>query len=131
MGEGSGLLRPAPSPVLVVDDDAQMRQIIAWALEDEGFTIVTAADGHEALARGAEQAPGLVILDMSLPVLDGDQVAAALRATHGAALKILMITADGSAAEKARRVGAYAFLRKPFEVEDLVTLVRKGWVPPA
>jgi two-component system OmpR family response regulator len=114
--------------ILVVDDDPGIRQTIRWALEDEGFTVATAADGQEALAQAERHRPALVILDMTLPVLDGHAVAAGLRA-GGAAVPILMITADGSAVAKARRIGAYTYLKKPFEIEALLAAVRRG-LPP-
>jgi two-component system response regulator MprA len=112
--------------VLVVDDDHRVREMIRWALEEEGFGVETAADGQQALDRAALRAPALVILDITLPVLDGYGVADRLRATQGERLPILAITADGSAPEKARRVGAYAYLRKPFDVDDLLLKVQVG-----
>ena len=118
----------ATEVILVVDDDPGIRQTIRWALEDEGFTVATAADGQEALAQGERHRPALVILDMTLPVLDGHAVADGLRA-GGAAVPILMITADGSAVAKARRVGAYAYLKKPFDIDALLGAVRLGLQP--
>ena len=112
--------------VLVVDDDAQVRQAIRWALEDEGLAVVTAADGREALGLAVERAPDLVVLDVTLPELNGDAVARRLRSGRAHPMPILLITADGQASRKAGRVGAYAFLRKPFRIEDLLDAVRRG-----
>ena len=112
--------------VLVVDDDPGVRQMIRWALEDEGLAVETAQDGQEALDRAAGRVPAVVILDITLPVLDGYGVAAGLRAAHGGALPILAITANGNAAAKARRIGAYAYLRKPFDVDELLGAVQRG-----
>ena len=112
--------------VLVVDDDAQVRQAIRWALEDEGLAVVTAADGREALGLAGERVPDLVVLDITLPELNGDAVARHLRSGRAHPMPILLITADGQAPPKARRVGAYAFLRKPFRIEDLLEAVRTG-----
>jgi DNA-binding response OmpR family regulator len=67
-----------------------------------------------------------MVLDMTLPVVDGYEVARSIRATHGQRVPILVITADGQAAEKAHRVGAYAYVRKPFDVAELVDAVRRG-----
>src|SRR5579871_617001 len=92
--------------VLVVDDDPTVRQTIAWALEDEGFTVETAADGQQAVARATARRPALMVLDLSLPVLQGHEVAASVRAVHGSGLPIVVVTADGNAASKAERVGA-------------------------
>jgi CheY-like chemotaxis protein len=111
--------------VLVVDDDPDMRLAMHEVLVDEGLAVDLAADGREALERAADEAPALVILDITLPVLDGFAVADQLRLRHGG-VPILAVTADGRAAEKARRVGAYAYLRKPFELDALVSLVKHG-----
>jgi DNA-binding response OmpR family regulator len=102
-----------------------MRAVMQWALEDSGFAVTNAGDGHEALERIAEAAPSLVVLDVGLPGVDGFGVAAELRRTHGSAVPIVLVTADGGAAEKAARVSAQAFLRKPFEMRLLVAAVQR------
>src|SRR5262249_49944509 len=111
--------------VLVVDDDPDMRRAINEVLLDQGLTVDVAGNGGEALDQARHEPPALVILDITLPVLDGYAVADALRQRFGI-LPILAITADGRAPQKARRVGAYAYLRKPFELEDLLTIVAQG-----
>jgi DNA-binding response OmpR family regulator len=116
--------------VLVVEDDAMLRETLIWALEDDGLRVATAIDGVDAVEQAAVTAPSLVVLDMSLPGLDGYEVAAALRARLGIGLPILVITADGQARQKAERVGAYGFLHKPFDVEVLVQRVREGLAGP-
>jgi PleD family two-component response regulator len=73
----------ASAPILVVEDDPHLRQIIRDVLEDEGLVIETAADGRQALQRAATQRPALVVLDMTLPVLDGAGVVVGLRAAFG------------------------------------------------
>ena len=113
-----------PGPVLVVDDDPEMRDVAVWALEDEGFAVEQAASRREAAERARHRPPALVVLDMGLPPDSGDAVAADLRAACGDHLAILVVTADGRASEKARRVGAFAYLHKPFDVDQLVRLVR-------
>jgi CheY-like chemotaxis protein len=112
--------------VLVVDDDARVRQAIQWALEDEGLAVVTASDGREAIAVAVEQQPDVVVLDFTLPEMNGYEVATNLRSGRLRPLPILLITADGQAPAKAAQAGAYAFLRKPFQIEDLVQAVRAG-----
>jgi CheY-like chemotaxis protein len=118
------------APILVVDDDPEIRQMIQWALEDEGWTVETAADGRQALDQATRSRPSLVVLDMGLPLLDGDGVAAGLRVAYGAAIPIVVVTADGRAAEKADRVGARAHLAKPFEIEALCDAVRRALAAP-
>ena len=114
---------PMHDTILVVDDDAAVRQAIRRVLEIDGFAVETAADGREALASAAQHPPALVVLDMSLPALGGSRVAAALRAAHGEALPILMITADAGAREKAAPTWPAAYLRKPFDLDALLTAV--------
>jgi DNA-binding response OmpR family regulator len=115
-----------PAPILILDDDPSVRQTIQWALEDNGFTVQLARDGIEGLDQAAQQRPGLVVLDIGLPRLSGDGFAAGLRGLYGRSVPILVITADGRAEQKARRVGAFDFVQKPFNVDDLVAAVRRG-----
>ena len=117
--------RAEQAPILVVDDDRLVRQAIRWALEDEGLQVETVADGHQALKRLAQRKPALVVLDLTLPLHSGDEVAAAVRAAYGA-VPILVITADGHAAAKAQRMGAIGYLHKPFEIETLIRAVQRG-----
>jgi|SRR5579859_582794 len=120
--------------VLVVDDDPDMLRVIRDVLEDEGILVTTAADGGRAVAIAKASAeasaeprtPDLAVLDMNLPVLDGNRVAARLRDLLGERFPVLLITADGHAADKARRSAAYTYLRKPFDLGDLVTEVWRG-----
>jgi DNA-binding response OmpR family regulator len=112
--------------VLVVDDDPRVRLAIEWALEDAGMRVVTAEDGERAVQLAVAAPPAVMVLDMTLPVMDGYEVARTIRATQAEELPILVITADGHAAEKAQHVGAYAYVRKPFDVSELVDAVRRG-----
>jgi CheY-like chemotaxis protein len=110
--------------ILVVDDDPEVRRVIQGTLEEEGWTVETAADGLQALEWARRSRPRLVVLDMGLPRLDGHGVAAGLRSVYGDAVPILVVTADGQAVEKARRVGARAHLSKPFDLDDLCAAVQ-------
>jgi len=116
-----------PAHVLVVDDDERMRQVMSWALEDEGYSVVTAADASQAVAAAAGRRPAVVVLDYGLPDGDGARVARDLRAATGeSVLPIVLVTADGRASEKAARAGAVTYLHKPFDVDDLVRAVRSA-----
>jgi CheY-like chemotaxis protein len=119
--------RQPPTPtVLVVDDDPDLLRVMKGVLEDEGLTVTTAVDGGQALSIIDRQPPDLIVLDVTLPVVGGQQVAARVHATRGESFPILAITADGRAAVKARLMGAYTYLRKPFELADLVSAVWRG-----
>lgn len=124
--ESSSIEQQAKYPVLVVDDDHNLRKTIQWMLEEEGFLVHTAADGQEAVEQAMTQQPALIVLDMGLPLLDGGEVAKQIRARYGTAVPIVLITADGRAEEKSRRVGAASFLRKPFDMDDLIHTVQQA-----
>jgi DNA-binding response OmpR family regulator len=110
--------------VLIVEDDADLRHIIQWILEEEGFRVEVAADGREALNCARNKKPSLVLLDMALPIIDGYGVAAGLRESYGTNIAILTVTADGNADEKAKRIGAIGYVSKPFELDTLINAVR-------
>ncbi len=112
--------------VLVVDDDLGIRGLVREVLEDAGFAVVTAADGRAALDRAAERWPDLVVLDLGLPRLDGEGVARGLRDTHTAVPPILIVSAANDIAVVAARVSAFAYLRKPFDLDELVATVHRG-----
>jgi DNA-binding response OmpR family regulator len=112
------------NPVLVVEDDPAVRQALEWTLEAEGIPVAAAATGRRAVELAASQRPGLVLLDMGLPDISGEAVAAAVRAAHSD-VPIFVLTADGRAAEKAERVGAVGYLSKPFELDELIAVVKR------
>jgi signal transduction histidine kinase len=114
-----------PGRILVVEDDRQILAIVSLLLEDEGYEIVTASDGRQALARLREGAnPDLIILDLMLPSLDGWEFRAIQRADPDLArIPVLAVSADASA--KARAIDATSFLCKPFAVDDLLDRVRE------
>lgn len=111
--------------VLVVEDDADVRQFLQLALEDEGFTTTAIGDGGSALQWAANHEPSLAILDYALPVLGGSAVAAGLRARYGSHVPIILITADSSPGEKARLLGADVSLAKPFDLSVLLDAVER------
>ena len=110
--------------ILVVDDEPGIVTFIEGALLDEGYAVSTAADGLEAVEVAERDKPDLVVLDMALPRLDGFGVAAELRRRQGD-VPILVVTADGRAREKAERVGAFDYLKKPFDLDRLLALVEE------
>ncbi len=114
--------------VLVVDDDAVIRQLIAVNLELEGFEVETAVDGQDMLDRVAAIAPDVAVVDVMMPRLDGWQAASRLRADPATVgVKILMLSARAQQAdvEYGERIGADDYLTKPFDPSDLVAAVRR------
>jgi len=111
--------------VLVVDDDPEIRDVVRWLLEDEGWTVETASDGRDALERATRARPALIVLDMGLPILSGEEVALRLHEVYANPPPIIVVSADGRAGEKAARIGATSYLHKPFDVDALALLVRQ------
>jgi CheY-like chemotaxis protein len=112
--------------VLVVDDDPQLCDVVRWLLEDEGLKVETATDGQQAIERATRSRPLLIVLDMGLPIMSGEAVAAALRAFYPKPPPIVVLTASGRAAELAQRVGAVDYLHKPFELDELARVVNQA-----
>jgi CheY-like chemotaxis protein len=112
--------------VLVVDDDEWVHQALTMALEAEGYHVVGAHDGLEALAYLDQDRPGLILLDWTMPNMDGLGFAQAL-GQRGLRpdVPIVILTADGNARQKADRAGAQAFLRKPFDLPELLDTVER------
>lgn len=117
-GEGAGI-------VLVVEDDRPTRQLLATIMSEEQLPFHLAATGHEAMSYAANNAVAMVLLDMHLPNLQGEAVATALHIQYGRSLPILAMSASNEEAT-ARRVGAFDFLSKPFDIDELVIKVRRG-----
>jgi len=111
-------------PILVVDDDAKIVQLVRAYLEREGFPVVTASDGRAALAAIGERPPRLIVLDLMLPELDGMTVARRVRETSD--VPILMLSARGSVADRIHGLseGADDYLPKPFSPAELVVRVK-------
>jgi two-component system alkaline phosphatase synthesis response regulator PhoP len=112
-----------PKLILVVEDNASIRQLVQWALEDEGLRVVTASDGPEAIEKAAHFKPALILLDLGLPLMDGVAVSAELRSRQGASPPILVVSADRAAPDKAARIGALGLITKPFDLNELVGAV--------
>jgi EAL domain-containing protein (putative c-di-GMP-specific phosphodiesterase class I)/CheY-like chemotaxis protein len=121
--------RPGPADVgeravLVVDDEPSILQVIRDILEHEGFRVLTAANGTEALKLVERNRPLVVLLDMSMPTLDGAGFTAELR-ERGLRVPIVVMTAGPSAERWARELRADGFLTKPFEMSGLLDIANR------
>jgi CheY-like chemotaxis protein len=105
-------------PILVVDDDPAIRDLVADALQDEGYLVTTAANGAEAVEVVEGSQPWLVLLDMRMPVLDGWGFAQVMR-ERGVRLPIVVMTAAENAQHWCDEVGGDACLSKPFDLDEL------------
>ena len=114
--------------VLVVDDDAVIRQLICVNLELEGFEVHTAEDGQDALDKVRDVDPKVITLDIMMPRLDGWETAARLRSDPDTAhVKVILLSARAQEADLRRGhgIGVDAYLTKPFDPDDLVEAVRR------
>ena len=111
-------------PILVVDDDPTILATVSEVLDMEGFAVVTAANGAEALAAVDQRQPSLVLLDMRMPVLDGWGFMRAVR-ERGLTLTVVVMTAAADARRWGREIGAQAVLAKPFDIDELVRAVQR------
>lgn len=114
--------------VLVVEDDDVIRQLITVNLELEGFAVVSAVDGQDALDKVEEAKPDVVTLDVMMPRLDGWSTAERLRDNPATAhLKIVLLSARAQEADLQRgeRIGVDAYLTKPFDPDELIEVVRR------
>lgn len=107
--------------LLLVEDDADLRRLLERGLTEEGYTVATARDGHEAVTAVAEQIPALVVLDIGLPDGDGRDLCQALR-SQGMIAPVLFLTARDSMTDRISGfgVGGDDYLTKPFEFAELL-----------
>jgi DNA-binding response OmpR family regulator len=111
--------------ILVVDDDPGIVDVLSYSLAREGYEVQTAADGIEALAATTQAEPDLVILDLMLPEVSGEEVCRRLRAA-GNTVPILMLTAKDAELDKVLglELGADDYLTKPFSTAELLSRIR-------
>ena len=114
----------AAAPILIVDDDAKIVQLVRTYLEREGFSVIAERDGRSALEAIRTMLPRLVVLDLMLPELDGLAVARLVREESD--VPILMLSARGSTADRVfgMNEGADDYLAKPFSPAELVARVK-------
>jgi two-component system alkaline phosphatase synthesis response regulator PhoP len=114
--------------ILIADDEQNIVISIEFLLRREGFEVLVAGDGEEALAKVRGERPDLVLLDVMMPKMNGFDVCQALRADPDlAGTRILMLTAKGRDTEvsKGLGLGADGYMTKPFSTKELLAEVRK------
>jgi two-component system, OmpR family, KDP operon response regulator KdpE len=113
-----------PATILVVDDEPQIRRVLRATLSAQGYSIVEAHNGSEALERFRTAKPDLVLLDMNMPVLDGLETCRELRS--GSDVPIIMLTVRSAEKDKVRALdaGADDYVVKPFGIQELLARIR-------
>jgi DNA-binding response OmpR family regulator len=110
--------------ILVVDDEATIREVVSRYLEREGFAVQEAADGYEALDLIRQKPPDLIVLDLMLPGIDGLSLTQHIREDRH--IPIIMLTAKGEASDRIRGLdmGADDYMAKPFSPQEVVSRIR-------
>ncbi|HEY5552568.1 MAG TPA: response regulator [Opitutaceae bacterium] len=114
--------------ILVVDDEADTFEVLAFKLREAGFDPIQAADGRAALAKARSERPALIVLDLMLPELDGLDVCRLLRRDPStASIPIIMLTAKAAETDRivGLEIGADDYVTKPFSPRELVLRVKK------
>jgi len=124
--EGRGGLDVSPGRgVLVVEDDSDLALLVQMIVADAGYEVRTAGDGAEALERVGERMPGLILLDMRMPVMNGWEFAREFRSRFGRAAPIVVVTAAENARARAEEIDADGWMEKPFEIEEVARMVSR------
>src|ERR1051325_401398 len=115
------------SRILIIDDDAGIRESMRRTLEYQGYQFIGAATGPEGLALAEKDPPDLVFLDIKMPGMDGLEVLTRLRAMNEA-LPVVIVSAHGTAATalEAGRLGAFRFIEKPLSKDYVLDAIREG-----
>jgi len=114
--------------ILIVDDEADLRTVLRFGLEAEGFHVIEAGDGEEGLRAAREILPDLMVLDLMLPKMDGYKVCRALKFDERFRnLPIVILSARSGEQDRqlAMTMGADAFVTKPYEMRGLVAVIRQ------
>lgn len=113
--------------ILVIDDDASLRRVVEYNLQEAGYQVLSAASGEAGMILFAEETPALVITDMKMPGMDGMQVLKVIKECAPETL-VIMVTAFGTVdvAVEAMKAGAYDYITKPFNRDELRLIVAKA-----
>ncbi len=110
--------------ILVVDDDPDIRELLFTALEDEGFEVVPAANGQEALATIRTFRPDVIILDLMMPVMDGWQFVKEMRA-RDEDIPLVLLSAARDLPKHAKDLDAAEIIEKPFDLSELLPKIAR------
>ncbi len=117
--------------ILIVDDEKLILISTRIVLESVGYTVITAASGEEALARAVEERPGLILLDIMMPGIDGWETLSRLKDNpESREIPVIIFTAreHSRGRQLAREMGAADYFQKPFEPDELIAIVEEHLV---
>jgi CheY-like chemotaxis protein len=114
-----------PIDVLVVDDEANIVNLVVELLQDEGYTVRSALNGEAALAVIAQQPPSMILLDMYMPQMTGVMLWEQIQRQGGSDIPVVLMTASPRAAEPLLVQGATDYLAKPFDIDQLLSCVAR------
>ena len=112
--------------ILIVDDDPKLSEFVARQLRGEGYSVDTAMDGQEGVDSAAARHPDLILLDLSMPVMDGIEALTQLREWYEGSIIILSATDEEKKKVQALDLGADDYLTKPFGIQELFARVRSA-----
>jgi CheY-like chemotaxis protein len=118
--------------ILIVEDDLDVREALTQVLEFEGYAVVGATNGQEALDHlRAGNVPSLILLDLMMPVMDGLQFRSVQMDDPSlAAIPVIVISADGKVDQKVASLGVAGYMKKPLDVDSLLAMIAR-FGPPA
>ncbi len=117
--------------ILVVDDDPQLCEFVAMALSEQGYEIATAADGLQALAIAGHEPPALLLVDIGMPGLSGEELARKVGELCAAPVPCIVMSGSVLNQADGGRGPVVGYLPKPFELDDLFRMVHQHAAPPA
>ena len=120
------LIIERPLNIMVVDDSVSIRQVVSRLMEDQGWKVITAKDGIDALDKLSESRPDLVVLDIEMPRMNGYEFLGALKAQVGYEdIPVVMLTSRTATKhrDKAKALGAKGFIIKPYNDDEFVRLI--------
>lgn len=113
--------------ILVVDDESHIVELVRFNLESNGYSVVEASDGKQALAKAKEESPDLILLDLMLPIIDGTEVCKKLKNDVSTeSIPIIMLTAKSDEMDKiiGLEIGADDYITKPFSLRELLARIK-------
>ncbi|HEY8741008.1 MAG TPA: response regulator [Candidatus Dormibacteraeota bacterium] len=114
-----------PQTVMLVDDDPQLRHVVSMFFELEGYNVIQAQDGREAISMLSEYVPDVILLDLMMPDVPGLEVCQHVRATKNLKdIPVVVFTAADMKEDELRAAGADRFITKPYSLEGLRRVVR-------